>query len=104
MLRIALLILLLGSSALAQVSAIYTDARSWRLENYMGNDVTVWGSEAPCAGGRLIFDISATNEDKNRFWATVMAAKTSGKTMFVYYNHDNTAAACIVISFGLREE
>ena len=104
MLRIALLILLLGSSALAQRIQIYTDAKGWRLKNYPGNNVVAWYTESVCTAGRLAFDFNATNEDKNRFWSTVMAAKATGKKLFVFYNHDSATGACTIYSFGLREK
>jgi hypothetical protein len=37
--------------------------------------------------------------DKNRFYATMVAAKTSNATMFIYY--DDVPGSCVLVSFGL---
>jgi len=74
-------------------------ANSWKIENYLGDSIVVWGTPSACSGGALVFPENASKADRNRFYATVMAAKASNLTMFVYY--DETPASCLIVSFGL---
>lgn len=96
----AVILLILGSSVYAaSVNAVPT---GWRLENYPGDRVYVYFTGSPCTSGLLSFDTNATNEDKNRFWSLVMAAKLSNKPIIVYY--DNSTSNCYITSFALKEE
>lgn len=88
-----------AGTAVASTSSINGVPTAWRLENYMGNYVVVWGAGAPECTGNLSFDTNATIDDRNRFWATIMTGKAAGKKVFVYY--DNTS--CKIVSFGLLE-
>jgi len=72
---------------------------AWRLENYAGNNVVVWGAGAPECTGNISFDNNGTADDRNRFWATIMTGKTAGKKVFIYYD----TTSCKIISFGLLE-
>jgi hypothetical protein len=73
----------------------------WRLENYLGNSVVSWLPRIICDNGmrQLHFDSSATNDDKNRYWSTVLSAKFAGKKIFVIYDKPT----CNIISFGAIE-
>jgi hypothetical protein len=74
---------------------------NWRLENYPGNAVAVWYTPSPCLSGGLTFPSTTTSADQNRFWATVLAAKLSGRKMFVYYENANAPSTCPIVSFGM---
>lgn len=98
--------LLLSSAAQAEIrqmnySAATAAQTPWKLENYKADAVVVWGTASACNGGVLTFAPDATVGDKNRFYATVTAAKTTGVTMFVYYDYQAAAATCFISSFGL---
>ena len=97
---------LLSGAAQAEIrqmnySAATAAQTPWKLENYRADAVAVWGTASACNGGLLTFAHDATVGDKNRFYATVTAAKTTGVTMFVYYDYQATAATCFISSFGL---
>lgn len=85
-----------------QAAQIIDVPNKWRLENNIPDRLEVWYSGSSCANGRLILPSTATKEDKNRFWSTIMAAKTSNKKVVVFY--DENTAGCEVSSFGLVEE
>lgn len=87
-----------GASSAASVMGVPT---AWRLENNIPNGVEIWYSGSSCASGRLTLPGTATTDDKNRLWSTIMAGKTSGKQVFVYYNE--TLTNCPITSFGLLE-
>lgn len=71
----------------------------WKLENYMGDVVALWKTSSTCYEGAIGFPANFTNGDKNRFYATMIAVKTSNVTMFIYY--DEVPGACTMVSFGL---
>ena len=71
----------------------------WKLENYMGDGVALWHTPSTCIEGSIGFPANFTNGDKNRFYATMIAVKTSNTTMFIYY--DEVPGACTMVSFGL---
>ena len=71
---------------------------AWRLQDYLSNDVTVWFTGASgCTTGHLIFTANATTDDRNRFWALVMAAKHAGTPVGVFYTNAN--GECTITSF-----
>ncbi|WP_300757186.1 hypothetical protein [Janthinobacterium sp.] len=72
---------------------------SWKLENYMGNNVAIWNTSSSCSYGAIGFPDNMSSADKNRFYATMIAAKTSNVTMFIYY--DEVPGICLLVSFGL---
>ncbi|NHQ90517.1 hypothetical protein [Janthinobacterium lividum] len=72
---------------------------SWKLENYMADVVAIWNTPSSCNNGFITFPSSMSAADKNRFYATLMAAKTSNATMFIYY--DDVPGSCMLVSFGL---
>ncbi|MDR7050149.1 hypothetical protein J2X54_002630 [Duganella sp. 3397] len=94
---------LLSGAAQAEIRQMnYSAAQTpWKLENYRADAIAVWGTASPCGGGVLGFAPDASLGDKNRFYATVIAAKTTGVTMFVYYDYQAAAGACLIVSFGL---
>ncbi len=70
---------------------------AWILENYSGNEVTVWTNGTTGACARLHLDTAWTSDDRNRFWSTIMTGKIAQKNVFVYYDD----VSCRLISFGL---
>ena len=76
---------------------------TWRLENYVGggNAVVVWYTNSTCANGNLSLGNNNTAEDRNRFYATVMEAKATNRSMFVYYDNASAPGSCLIISFGI---
>lgn len=99
--------LLLSSDAQAEIRQMnYSSATAaqapWKLENYKADAVVVWGTASPCNNGFLGFAPDATVGDKNRFYASMIAAKTTGVMMFVYYDYQASQQSCIISSFGLH--
>lgn len=99
-----LTILLTGISALLHAAPAVAASvgvtlipNAWILENYRGNEVTVWtnGTTGNCS--RLHLDSQWTADDRNRFWSTVMSGKVAQRNVFVFY--DDTT--CHLVSFGL---
>lgn len=72
---------------------------SWKLENYMADAVSIWNTPSSCNNGFISFPANMSIGDKNRFYATLIAAKTSNATMFIYY--DEAPGSCMLVSFGL---
>jgi len=91
--------LCMSHSAFAEIIAMEVVPTAWKLENYVGNNVVVWYSGTTCNNGLLQFTDQATIDDKNRFWATIMSAKVSGKKVFVRYDNTNS---CKINSFGMH--
>jgi hypothetical protein len=78
----------------AYIEAVPT---TWRLQNYIGSNMYVWFTGSPCAGGSLVLGASVSTDDKNRFWALVLTAKASQKTVGIYY--ETTSGVCNITSF-----
>jgi len=95
---------LLSASTFAANVPISAIPTSWRLQNYIGDNVVAFFTGSPCIYGQLSFGANATNDDKNRFWSVVMAAKVAGKPVVVYYEDSAAPAQCIITSFLLKEE
>ena len=91
--------MLLTQTANAQIHVLSEVPSSWKLENYSGNNVVVWYSGTTCTNGLLQFKNSATIEDKNRFWSTVLSAKVANKVMFVRWDDTD---GCKIDSFGMH--
>ena len=84
------------NAAEAMLTAVPT---AWRLQQYInsgGTAETVWYTGSPCGSGNLSLG-TATEAEKNRFWALVMAAKLSNHSIFVFYETTN----CTITSFGM---
>lgn len=78
------------------ISAVPT---TWRLQNYMSSSgLVLWFTGSSCTNGLLTFS-NPSEQDKNRLWSLVLAAKLSGKAIFIYY--DNAASNCPINSFGM---
>lgn len=76
---------------------------SWRLQNYIPGGVAVYYTGSPCTSGSLELNSTSQTDDKNRFYATVMAAKLSNRSMYVYYDSTNAPYHCIINSFGIDQ-
>ena len=79
--------------------SVWEVPRTWRLENYVGSSVVVWGVTAPACGNHLQFPSTATVDDKNRFWALVMSAKFANRGIGIYY----TNPGCEIFSFYIEQ-
>lgn len=101
--RIVLALVLLLAAPLATAAPVFFSEvpTNWRLENYPGgSDVGAWFTPSSCGFGRISFPNTAKESDKNRFWALVMAAKLTQKSIFVIYDNA-TAPNCTIVSFGI---
>jgi hypothetical protein len=78
-------------------SVLEEDAQNWRLQNYVSNVVVVYFTGSPCTSGALNFPSNATSDDKNRFWALVLTAKSTGKKVGVWY--ETTSGNCQITSY-----
>jgi len=85
------------SQGLIYLSAVPT---AWRLQNYIPNAVVLYYTGSNCAQGILELSPSAVDADKNRLYATIMAAKASQLSVYVYYTQ--TATQCVIQSFGFN--
>ena len=99
--KVFLLLLLLSGSVYAATEMVVIPS-AWKLENNIGNRPEIWYAGSSCVNGRLTFSVAATTEDKDRFYATIAAAKMAGKKIFVYY--DDSSPGCEIISFGFPAE
>jgi hypothetical protein len=98
---LAALPLLLSAPAIAGNSAINTsNASGWVLENYgNGGPVVIWYSGAVCENGSQNISLPNPNAGEiNRLWTTIMSAKVSGASIFVWYDNKT----CSIVSFGFR--
>ena len=91
------------SSAHAALAFVSVVPSTWRLQTYAGatgsGNVVLWFTGSPCTNGSLVMN-NASEQDKNRLWATVMAAKLANRHMFVYYDDTN----CVINSFGFDDQ
>ncbi|MBI3561503.1 MAG: hypothetical protein HY080_07300 [Gammaproteobacteria bacterium] len=87
----------------AKANDIFLSANpsSWRLQNYIPGTVVAWFMGSPCVNGGLSLPANSNTDDKNRSYATVMAAKLSNRNMYVYYDSATTPGNCVINSFGL---
>jgi len=80
------------------ISAVPT---TWRITDYPAtNAVEAFFTGSNCANGRVTLPATATVADKNRFFALILAAKISQKTVFIVY--DNSNPNCRISSFGME--
>lgn len=96
-----LALLALSGVSSAATTALIGVPSGWRIENYVGGNVTVWFSGSACPNGQLTLPSTATAVDHSRLFATVLAGKNTGTRVFIYY--DNAVAGCPIISFGAPE-
>lgn len=71
----------------------------WRVESYGANGVVLWHTPSTCNTGQIVLFSNATLADHNRLYATVLAAKASNLSVFIYYT--NNSGVCVITSFGL---
>lgn len=80
---------------------------AWRMETYVGgagsNNVMLWFTGSPCTNGGIQMS-SPSEQDKNRLWATVLAAKLANRRMFVYFDNTNAPSSCPMVSFGMDDQ
>lgn len=90
-----------SAPSFAALAVVYAVPTGWRLQNYTTNNIVAYYTGVTTCGYSqgLVFDSSASADDKNRFWTTIMTGKTAGKKVFVYYDD----ATCVISSFGLLE-
>ena len=95
----ATLVLLCGVSRAAQVSAVPT---GWRVQIVIPNSFQLYFTGSQCNSGALSFRPTATEKDKDRLYALLLAAKTAQKRVLIYYTPEN--GACWIDSFLYQEE
>ena len=98
----ATLILSASFGVSAEIHTIDTVPTTWRLENYVGDQVVVWYSPSVCGTGALEFPSNASLADRERFWSVLTAAKISRSRVFVRY--EVAGNSCYIVSFGLSEK
>ncbi len=97
---LAPLLLLFCISVNAQALAnIEESPVNWRLQNYVGQGVTVYYSSSSCGSGSLVFPGGTSSDDLNRFWALVMAAKIASQPVGIFYQVIN--GQCVIESYYL---
>lgn len=77
------------------ISAVPT---GWRLQDYLQGGVVLWFTTSKCGNGQLALPTTATTEQRNRLWSSILSAKQLQKSVYVYYDYD--AAKCTITSFG----
>jgi len=87
-------------AAHSRIIAMEVVPSTWKLENYMGDNVVAWFTGSSCNNGRISFPSNATLDDKNRFVSVMLTAKISSKKMFVRY--DDSTPNCEIKSFGMH--
>ena len=101
---VALGLLMAVSAALtataAQADLIEAVPTGWRLQDYGPSGIGVYFTGSPCVSGVMAFP-SGTGFSPDRFWATVMTAKVTGRMIGVYYHVDN--GSCVIDNFYLKE-
>lgn len=92
---------MVSTSALADILTVEAVPTGWRLENYISNDIRIWYAVTVgvCPNG-ITFAASASGDDRNRLWATVMTAKATGRIMGIRYDSANN---CNIASFYSKE-
>ena len=90
---------LLANAGIVEIRDVPT---TWKLENYTGNGLVAWLTGSSCKNGKVSFGSTATDDNKKRFWSSIMAAKISEQKVFVKY--DNTTSGCTIMSFGHPQE
>ena len=99
-LTLALMAVSVGNQAFAQtLILIEASPAAWRLQYTIGGPAGLFYTGSECANGNLSFPSTAVQEDYDKLWALILAAKATGTTVFVYYSYSATAG-CIISSFG----
>ena len=74
----------------------------WRLQNYVGLGIALWGAPAPeCVApgntSKLGFASGTAANDINQFWAIMTAAIVAQHEVYVEYDN----STCTITSFGM---
>ena len=96
----SLLTVFMVSNAAAEIVQMTEVPTSWKLENYISDNVIAWYTSSSCTNGQVTFPANASSDDKNRFWSVVTTGKVSGKEIFVRYD----TVDCKINSFGFSQE
>jgi hypothetical protein len=94
---LSLLAAVAGTPAVAAEALLEGDPATWRLQNYVPNNIMVFFTGSPCQYGRMQFSSAATVQDKDRFFSMVLTARSTGRKMGVYYDD----VSCDIWSFYL---
>ncbi len=86
-----------SNAAEVAITAVPT---GWLLENSVGGYINAYYTGTTCPGGRLRLETGITEQDKNRFWSMIMAAKMGNLSVTVWY--DPTLADCQLTRFRLN--
>ncbi len=98
-------LLMIGGPVSAAIQGIVAVPTSWRVENYVsGEDVVLWYTPSVCSTGKLTLPAGSSQALRNRFLATMIAAKTAARKVIVYYDDSAAPSTCVVASFGLESE
>jgi hypothetical protein len=92
------LLVLSASSQAAELSGVPT---SWKIENYIPSNVTLWFTGSSCGNGVLNMPVTATEDDKSRLFAAIMNAKVAGLPVYITYE---PALNCQIQSFALSAQ
>jgi hypothetical protein len=79
-------------------AVIQGSTASWRLQNYVPNQVTLYFTGSPCTSGSLVMPSTAVQADQDRLWALILTSKATGNPVYIYYY--NNAGVCTISSFG----
>jgi len=73
------------------------DPANWRVQNYVPNSVVTYITGSPCQYGQLTYPPNATTEDKDRYFAMILTARSTGRRVGIFYESSN----CQIQSFYL---
>ena len=108
------LFLCFSTAAHAAEGFLEANPATWRLQNYVGDGkgLAIWYSGstdltgASCHGaGKLFLPVTAPLSEHERLWSLIMAAKLSGRKVFIFFERPSTAnqPTCGQISsFGIE--
>ena len=99
-----LMLLSLSSSVFAANASLATVPSGWVLQNYVSDQVYAFNTGSSCTNGELTLGSNASDQDKNRFWSMIMAAKISKQKIMVYYEDSGAPNNCVITSFLLDKE
>jgi hypothetical protein len=95
---IALAASALWSSAASSQSLISGSTATWRLQNYVPNQIVLYFTGSPCTSGSLGLPSNAVQADQDRLWALILTSKATGSPVYIYYF--NNGGVCTIASFG----
>ncbi len=101
MLKLLLPAVLIVFPISAQADTLITvDTNAVRMQAYVPDLVVAFGAGSACFDGKIQLDTNASDAIRNRFWATLMTAKVTGKKLSVSY--ETTSGQCNVTNFILQ--